>query len=185
MLSQGGKEVFIKSVLQAIPTFAMSCFLLPNSLCKKMEGIFANFWWQKGKGGKGIHWFQLSHLCRPKNEGGLGFRNMAQFNTALLAKQGCRFLENPNSLVAKVFKAKYFPKSDFLNSQLGNRTSYAWRSIWAARGILEKGMIWKVGTGSNDNKVVELINCQVREWKREVVEYTFGADEADKSFASL
>ncbi|KAA3456600.1 reverse transcriptase [Gossypium australe] len=205
MLSQGGKEVFIKSILQAIPTFAMSCFLLPNSLCKKMEGIFANFWWQKGKGKKGIHWCQWSHLCRPKNEGGLGFRNMAQFNTTLLAKQGWRFLENPNSLVSQVFKAKYFLKSDFLNSQLGNRNSYAWRSIWATRGILEKGMIWKVGmgesisivydawvldlvnsrllssyTGSTDNKVVEVINCQAREWKREVVEYTFGADEADK-----
>ncbi|KAA3480967.1 reverse transcriptase [Gossypium australe] len=179
MLSQGGKEVFIKSVLQAIPTFAMSCFLLPNSLCQKMEGIFAKFWWQKGNGKKGIHWCQWRHLCRPKNEGGL----------ALLAKQGWRFLENPYSLVSRVFKAKYFPKTDFLNLQLGNKMSYAWRSIWAARGILEKGLIWKVGSGdrisivhdgSSDNKVAELINSQTREWKREVVEDTFGADEANK-----
>ncbi|KAA3484776.1 reverse transcriptase [Gossypium australe] len=184
MLSQGGKEVFIKSVLQAIPIFAMSCFLLPISLCKKMESIFAKFWWQKGKGRKGIHWCQWAHLCRSKSEGGLGFRNMAQFNTAMLAKQGWRLLENPTSLVARVFKAKYFPKSNFLNSQLGNRNSYVWRSTWAARGILEKWLIWKVGTGtsistgndawvpdlvnsrllssytsSNDSKVAELINC--------------------------
>ncbi|KAA3490359.1 reverse transcriptase [Gossypium australe] len=198
MLSQRGKEVFIKSVLQAIPIFAMSYFLLPKSLCKKMESQFANFWWQKGKGRKGIHWCQWSHLCRPKNEGGLGFRNMAQFNTAMLAKQGWRFLENPKSLVAQVFKAKYLPNSDFLNSQLGSRNSYAWRSIWAARGILEKGLIWKVGTGSSisivndvwvpdlvnssssDNKVEVLINRQTREWNREEIEYTFGADEVDK-----
>ncbi|KAA3470487.1 reverse transcriptase [Gossypium australe] len=98
---------------------------------------------------------------------GLGFRNMAQFNIVMLAKQGWRLLENPNSLVAQVFKAKYFPKSNFLNSQLGNRNSYVWRSTWVTRG-------------SNDNKVADLINCQTREWNREVVEYTFGADEADK-----
>ncbi|KAA3474808.1 reverse transcriptase [Gossypium australe] len=172
-LSQGGKEVFIKSVLQAIPTFTMSCFLLSISLCRMMESIFAKFWWQKGKGRKG----------------GLGFRNMAQFNVAILAKQGWRFLENPNSLI----------------SQLGNKNSYVWRSIWAAKGILEKGLIWKVGTGmnisigndawvpdlvnsrllftykgSNESKVAELINSQIREWNREVIDYTFGADEAEK-----
>ncbi|KAA3460843.1 reverse transcriptase [Gossypium australe] len=163
------------------------------------------FLWQKGKGRKGIHWCHWSHLCRPKNEGGLGFRNMAQFNIAMLAKQGWRFLENPKSLVAQVFKAKYFPNSDFLNSQLGSRNSYTWRSIWAARGILEKGLIWKVGTGSSisivndvwvpdlvnssllssypgssDNKVEVLINCRTREWNREEIEYTFVADEVDK-----
>ncbi|KAA3458458.1 reverse transcriptase [Gossypium australe] len=46
-------------------------------------------------------------------------------------------------------------------------SSYAWRSIWAAKG-------------SSDNKVVELINNQTREWKREVVEDTFEDDEAEK-----
>lgn len=46
-LSQGGKKVFIKSVLQVIPLYAMT-FFLPNSLCKDFERIMANFWWHKG-----------------------------------------------------------------------------------------------------------------------------------------
>ncbi|KAA3467922.1 Ribonuclease H-like superfamily protein [Gossypium australe] len=135
----------------------------------------------------------------------MGFRNMAQFNVAMLAKQGWGFLENPNSLVAQVFKAKYFSKSNFLNSQLGNKSSYVWCSIWAARGILEKGLIWKVGTGTSisivndewvpdldnyrllssysgsiDNNVAELINCQTKEWNMEVINFTFGADETER-----
>ncbi|KAA3467212.1 hypothetical protein EPI10_002245 [Gossypium australe] len=35
-------------------------------------------------------------------------------------------------------------------------------------------------TGSGDNKVTKLINCQTRVWKREVIDYTFGVDEAEK-----
>lgn len=55
MLSQGGREVFIKLVLQAIPTYTMACFLLPKSLCDEMERIVIRFWLQKGHWKQGIH----------------------------------------------------------------------------------------------------------------------------------
>ncbi|KAA3482721.1 reverse transcriptase [Gossypium australe] len=141
LLSQGGKEIFIKSILQAIPTYAMSCFLFPKALCERIESKLVRFWWQKGPGKRGIHWCQWRFLCRPKEEGGLGFRRMAHFNISLLAKQGWRLLNYPNSLVAQVFKAKYFPENNFLNSSLGSSCSYIWRSIWATKDTLEKGLI--------------------------------------------
>lgn len=55
-LSEEGKEVFIKVILQAIPTYAMSCFLLPRVLCDEMESIVAQFWRQKSHNKRGIHW---------------------------------------------------------------------------------------------------------------------------------
>lgn len=48
-LSQGGKEVFIKTILQAIPTYTMACFLLSKVLCDELDSIVAKFWWQKGQ----------------------------------------------------------------------------------------------------------------------------------------
>ncbi|XP_031131793.1 uncharacterized protein LOC116033173 [Ipomoea triloba] len=40
-LSQAGREILLRSVAQAMPTFSMSVFLLPDSLCLALESIMA------------------------------------------------------------------------------------------------------------------------------------------------
>ena len=50
LLSQAGREILLKAVVQAIPTFAMSCFKLPVGLCDEIEALIRKFYWgQKGE----------------------------------------------------------------------------------------------------------------------------------------
>ncbi|MBA0790565.1 hypothetical protein Gohar_015205 [Gossypium harknessii] len=114
-----------------------------------MEAIIAKFWWKKGHGKWGIHWCLWNNLCSLKENGGLGFRNLSQFNIALLAKQGWCLFNYPNSLLARVLKAKYYPLSDFLRAELGNLPSLTWKSIWAAKKLLIQGLSWRIGRGNN------------------------------------
>lgn len=84
-------------------------------------------------------WVSLwKRLCQPKSVGGMGFRDIRPFNLALLAKQGWRLLTNPNSVLFKMYKARYFQESSFL----------AWRGIWTARRYLTMGLRYRVGKGN-------------------------------------
>ena len=77
----------LKAVVQAIPTYAMSCFCLPVGLCQDIEMLAFRFWWgQWGEHWK-IHWKKWEVLCKPKDDGGMGFKDFCKFNEALLAKQ--------------------------------------------------------------------------------------------------
>lgn len=104
-LSQAGKEVLIKAVIQAIPSFLK------------------------------LHFFSL----------------------AMLAKQLWNLMKQPSSLAYRILKAKYFPRTDMLQAGLGHNPSYLWRSILAAKGVVEEGIGWRIGNG-------RLVNILADRW---------------------
>ena len=89
-----------------MPTHVMSCFRLPKTVTKKLTSTVAHFWWGGSGNTKGMHWFSWDKLCKDKAEGGIGFRDIQNFNTALLATQLWRLIDKPNSLFARVFKGR-------------------------------------------------------------------------------
>ena len=147
LLSMGGKEILIKAVAQAIPSYTMSCFLLPMSLCEDLERDLRSFWWGQKQQESKIAWVGWKKMCQPKSLDGLGFRNLHAFNLALLAKQAWRILTNSSSLAARILKAKYFPYEDILNASLGNSPSFTWRSIFQSIEVIKSGTRWRVGNG--------------------------------------
>lgn len=68
---------------------------------------------------------EMARLCTPKEKSGLGFRDMESFNLALLAKQGLRLINEHDSLLAKLLKARYYQHSNFLDAAIGHNPSYS------------------------------------------------------------
>ena len=147
LLSQAGREVLIKSVIQAIPTYSMSCFKLSKGLIQEIEVMICKFWWDCHGDNKKVHWVKWEKLCQAKNCGGMGFKEIEKFNDALLAKQVWRMLKNPESLCHRVFKAQFFPDCSILEANPLINGSYAWKSILSARDVVRKGMVWRIGDG--------------------------------------
>jgi hypothetical protein len=86
--SMAAREVLIKLVVQAIPTYSMGVFKLPASTCEDINQIIRKFWWGRGGGGKRkVHWIAWEKLLLSKDRRGMEFRDMRKFNQALLARQ--------------------------------------------------------------------------------------------------
>ena len=86
-------------------------------------------------------------MGRAKDQGVLAFQDIVYFNKALLAKQCWQLTQHPESLAAKIIKVKYFFNGSLLSAKLGNRPSYAWRSIMAGKELFEEGILWHIGNG--------------------------------------
>lgn len=87
-----------------MPVYTMNCFELPKGICDEINKVLSDYWWSNGSGRRTMHWFSWKRLGIPKKEGGLGFRDIENFNIALLSKQVWRVLNNLNSLVARLLK---------------------------------------------------------------------------------
>uniref|UniRef100_A0A2N9F8H0 Reverse transcriptase domain-containing protein n=1 Tax=Fagus sylvatica TaxID=28930 RepID=A0A2N9F8H0_FAGSY len=155
--------------------------------------------------GKSIGKSGANSVGKKKMEG-MGFRDLALFDQALLAKQGWRLMQNPNTLLHRVLKAKYFPDCTFMEAQIPSHASYSWRSLAQARHVIRLGTRWRIGTGTKVNiwrdnwinanslgkivspqqllpefaKVSDLIDPETHNWKEQLIDSIFLPEEAEK-----
>ena len=67
----------------------------------------------------------------------------------MLAKQGWRLLQEDGFLIYRCFKAKYFPRGNFLEAFDVLNSSFVWKNLEAAQPIIRKECCWRVGNGSS------------------------------------
>ncbi|KAL2894886.1 hypothetical protein RDABS01_010795 [Bienertia sinuspersici] len=82
-LSQAGRLTLIKSVLTSLSNHVLSAFKIPGCIADRS---------------KGVHWRSWAFITRPKEQGGLGIRDVKMLNRSLLAK---------DSLLSKTLGPKY------------------------------------------------------------------------------
>jgi hypothetical protein len=144
-LSQAGRLMLIKSVAAAIPSYAMSSFLLPSSICSQLDRSFKNFWWGfPSSKTRNLSLKSWNSLCIPKALGGLGLRKMKDVNLALLAKLGWKLLTGADSLWVSQLSGKYISYGSFLSPSSISATSWLWKGITKTKTLLSLGACHKI-----------------------------------------
>ncbi|XP_062012636.1 uncharacterized protein LOC133729168 [Rosa rugosa] len=124
LLSGAGMHLLIRVVAQALPSYAMSCFLLPKTFYDTLHQKCDKFWWGSKGDQRKIHWLSWDKLCQPKENRGMGFRDLHAHNLA--------------------FKV---PNKVLWDAELTSTPSACWRGVFEALKILKKGFRWQVGDG--------------------------------------
>lgn len=55
-----------------------------------------------------------------REHGDMGFRHFHIFNLSMLGKKCWKILTNPDAIISRVSKAKYFLRGDFLGASIGH-----------------------------------------------------------------
>ena len=160
-------------------------------MCNKLDAIVRSFWWGHDLGTRKLHLVNWGNVCKPKRLGGLGFKNFSLFNRAMIAKQNWRVQNNPNSLLARTFKTKYFPTNSLREYHPKPHHSWIWKNITDNQcSPLHQGR-WLIGNGNqiplshpdwfqcsnqvlreqrlNNGTVADLVDSQTKSWKCDLV----------------
>jgi hypothetical protein len=72
----------------------------------------------------------------------MGFQDMRLFNKALLARQAWQLVQFPDSLCARLLKAKYYLRGELVDTVFPADASPTWKSIAYGLELLKEGIIW-------------------------------------------
>jgi len=147
LLSYGGKDVLIGSVLQSIPIHVLSAIVPPVCVLKEIHRIFAKFFWSNRVNGRSKHWAAWNNICLPKQEGGLGFRYMFEMSQSLYAKLWWRF-RTQNTLWSNFMWNKYCKKQmpSLVQWKWG---SQLWKNMSMNKDIIEQHLWWEPRGGTS------------------------------------
>jgi hypothetical protein len=151
LLSQAARTTLIKSVVNAIPTYLMSLFLLPKSLCASINSSIRKLWWgypqEKNHSLSLIAW---DNICKQKSLGGLGIWTIEATNNSLLARIGWKMTSNQLHLWVDSLRGKYLNNGvSFLAAPTNALFSWLWKGLLKNRKVVEQGACISISSGLN------------------------------------
>ncbi|XP_062076011.1 uncharacterized protein LOC133780155 [Humulus lupulus] len=132
-LSYAGRITLINSVLVSIHTYWSQIMIIPKKILKSINSICRAFllkgaWDYMGSGN--VAW---DTLCKPKSEGGMGFRNIMNWNIAAIGKYIWAVASKKDNLWIKWVHNVYIKDEDWWAYTAPMQSSWYWKKNVAVK----------------------------------------------------
>ena len=137
-MSIAGKFTLISASSNDSPIYHMSVYLLRKTVVERLDKIRRSFFWQGGGTKKKYHLVKWEKICKSKEKGGLGIKNLRKMNISLLSKWWWK-LENEKGLWQEIIRYKYLKKDTIHSVTHKLSDSSVWYDMLKVREIYLQG----------------------------------------------
>ncbi|GKE08939.1 hypothetical protein Tco_1412490, partial [Tanacetum coccineum] len=116
-----------------------------------IERLLKGFLWCQGELTKGKAKVSWNSVCKPKEQGGLGLKNLRTWNEVLLMKHMWNVATKKETLCVKWIYMEKLKGKSIWEIECDSNSSFGWKSLLKLRGIVRKHIWWKIGNGKKVN----------------------------------
>ncbi|XP_074351776.1 uncharacterized protein LOC141690920 [Apium graveolens] len=149
LLSLAGRTLLIKSVIHAIEAFWGNHFLLPMAVHANIQSHLSRFLWKGNINHKGGAKVSLTIVYLPREEGGLGLKNMVDWNRTQILIHLIRVIIHNKSLWPTWVNKIVLKNKHFWTLDLPIDASWIWRKILRLRSMALQFIYYSISTGEN------------------------------------
>ncbi|XP_071727568.1 uncharacterized protein [Rutidosis leptorrhynchoides] len=132
-LSYAGRLQLVASVLAPMQVYWMSAYILPCGVIEEIERLLKGFLWCQSDSAKGkakVAWYDV---CFPKDQGGLGLKNLREWNESLVVKNLWRIITQKDSLWGKWVNIVKLKGKSIWDIQCREGDSWGWKFLMNLR----------------------------------------------------
>ncbi|GJZ33992.1 RNA-directed DNA polymerase, eukaryota, reverse transcriptase zinc-binding domain protein [Tanacetum coccineum] len=126
-----------------------SMFILPKSVIKDINKLLKGFLWCQGNLSKGKAKVAWKQVCKPKDEGGLGIKDLSTWNEVLMAKHLWNVASRKESLWVKWINKVRLKGCSIWEVETDVNSSHGWKQILSLRVKMRKHVFCKLRDGSS------------------------------------
>ncbi|GJU50290.1 RNA-directed DNA polymerase, eukaryota, reverse transcriptase zinc-binding domain protein [Tanacetum coccineum] len=136
----GNLPVRYLAVLESIHVYWASVFLLPITIIKEINKLLKGFLWNHGETSKGNAKVAWKNICKPKDQGGLGLKNLQVWNKALLAKHVWNIATKKDTLWVKWVHSVKLRGRSIWEVSIDVNDSWGWKNLLNIRDIIRNNV---------------------------------------------